>query len=228
MQRTSASVSAPEPPRGSVHERRWRPKHDRVRELARAGHVDRHERLVRLPEQERLHVRALELAADHVPGRLIMRRRCQMPPRGCAREALVERRPEARRRERRRAEHVLDLVVLGERAPVGVRVGAREPRQLLVGALDVEPHRQVAAVRERDVRERVGHAGTRARSRPSRPSSSSSISGFVWISVCPVEHESITVAGRAAAPRVAAPPPGTWRASSDDAPRGRPPPGTRR
>ena len=26
MKRTSASVSAPEPPRGSVHERRWRPK----------------------------------------------------------------------------------------------------------------------------------------------------------------------------------------------------------
>jgi hypothetical protein len=71
-------------------------------------------------------------------------------------EALLERRPEAGRRERRRAEDALDLVVVGERPAICVGVGARERRDLLARALEVHPHREVAAVREGDVRERVG------------------------------------------------------------------------
>src|ERR671921_2491555 len=91
-------------------------EHDRVRELAGAGHVDRHERLERLPEHERLHVRGLELAADDVPG-AHHAPPLPDPPARMLGEALVERRPEAGRCERRGAEDVLDLVVLGQHAP---------------------------------------------------------------------------------------------------------------
>ena len=51
---------------------------------------------------------------------------------------------------------MLDRVVVGDQPPVGVGVAAREPLELLAAALEIEPHRQLAAVGEGNVRERVG------------------------------------------------------------------------
>ena len=86
---------------------------------------------------------------------LIARRRSQTFPRGCSAQQLLDRRPEAERRELAGGEDVLDLVVLVEQPAVGVGVARGVARDLLDRALAVEPRGQVRAVRERDVRERV-------------------------------------------------------------------------
>src|SRR3954454_16504737 len=130
-QRTSASGTGAHPPPApaleEAHERvgqraraaaRQRPRppltaeDDRGGELAGAGKVDGHERLERLPEQARADVVGLELVADDVPGahHPLALPDPALPVLG---EPLVERRPEAGRRERRRAEDALDLVVVG-------------------------------------------------------------------------------------------------------------------
>ncbi len=148
-----------EPARASARDRPAPPlaaEDDRIRERAGAGGVDRHERLVRLPEHERLHVAAFELVPDHVPG-------AHHPPplpdvaAGVLAQPLLDTRAEAGRVERPRREDVLDLVVLGEHAPIGLAVGLRVARDLLDRAVEVHPRGELLPVRERDVGERVGH-----------------------------------------------------------------------
>ena len=127
---------------------------DRVGERPRAGGVERHERLERLPAHERPDVAALELVPDHVPGADRVAPQPD-PPTRMLEQHLLERRAEAGRRQASAAEDLLDLVVLGDHAPVGGRVGGREALDLLAGAVEVHPHRELLAVGEDDVRDRI-------------------------------------------------------------------------
>jgi hypothetical protein len=131
------------------------PEHDRVGHMPRARDVERHESLVRLPQHVGLHVRALELVADDVPDAHHVSTKPDSPAR-VLEQPLLQRGPEPGGRKCVRAEDVLDLVVLVDHPAIGVGVGAREARHLLVTALDVEPHREVFAVGERDVGVGVG------------------------------------------------------------------------
>ncbi len=131
--RVSASVSAPEPPRGTDQLRPWRPKMIEYALTPGAGGVHRHERLERLPDHERLDVAVLELAPDHVP----RGDRVAPQPDAAARvleQHLLERGAEAGRRDARPAEDALDLVVLGDQAAVRLGVArarsARSPSQV--------------------------------------------------------------------------------------------------
>ena len=96
----------------------------------------------------------LELAPDHVPGR----DRVAPQPDPSARvfeQHLLERGAEAGRRHARAAEDPLDLVVLADHAPVGLGVPLREASDLVAGAVEVEPHRELLSVREGHVPDRV-------------------------------------------------------------------------
>jgi hypothetical protein len=95
-------------------------------------------------------VAALELVPHHLPR---AQRVAALPYRI---EQLGERRPHPDRREAAAAERALHGVVGIEQAPVLRGVGGREARDLLHRALDVEPHGQPLAVREHDVRDRIG------------------------------------------------------------------------
>ncbi len=146
-----------ERPRAAARDRPAAPlptEDDRVGVDARAGGIERHECLEGLPDHERADVPVLELASDHVP----RRDRVAPQPDASARvveQHLLQRRAEARRRDACPTEDALDLVVLGDEAPVSLRIPPRESRQLLAGPVEVEPHRQLLAVRERDVSDRV-------------------------------------------------------------------------
>ena len=128
---------------------------DRVGVDPGARRVHRHERLERLPDQERLHMPVLELAPNHVP-----RRDCVAPqpdtPARVLEQHFLQRRAEPRRRHARASEDPLHLVVLGDEAPVGVGVPRREARDLLPCAFQVEPHRELLLVRERHMADGVG------------------------------------------------------------------------
>ena len=128
---------------------------DRVGVDAGACGVHGDERLERLPEHERLDVAILELAPDHVPRRDRVAAQPDAPAR-VLEQHLLERGPEAGRRHARAPEDALHLVVLGDEAPVRVGVRRREARDLLAGAVEVEPHRQLLPVREGDVPDGVG------------------------------------------------------------------------
>ena len=151
----SASVSAPDPPRGTDQLRPCRPKMIEYALTPEPGGVHGHERLERLPDHERLDVAVLELAPDHVPGRDRVAPQPD-PPARVLEQHFLERGAEARRRDARAAEDPLDLVVLADQAPVGLGVGPREARDLVACAVEVEPHRELLAVRKRHVPDRVG------------------------------------------------------------------------
>ena len=73
---------------------------------------------------------------ERPPRRSSPRAAASAPPPGRPLEHLLKARTEADRREALPREHVLDRVVLGKQPPVGLRVGAREARDLLAGALE--------------------------------------------------------------------------------------------
>ena len=128
---------------------------DRVRIDPRARRVHGHERLERLPDHECLDVAVLELAPDHVPRAERVAPEPD-PPARVLEQHFLERRAEPRRRDAGAAEDPLDLVVLADEAPVRLGVGPREARDLVACAVEVEPHRELLAVRKRHVGDRIG------------------------------------------------------------------------
>ena len=99
--------------------------------------------------------RVLELAPDHVPGADRVAAQPD-PPAGVLEQHLLQARPEPRRRVARAAVDQLDLVVLGHHPPVGLGVVLREARDLLAGALEVHPLRDLLSIRQGHVGHRVG------------------------------------------------------------------------
>ena len=131
---------------------RLSPRDDRVREQSRSRRVDGLRRLKGLPEHVALHVRVLVLPAHDVPG---AHGDAPKPLRLFAQQ-LVERRHVPDRIEPVTAERFADLGELLEPATVRSGVTWREARDLLTRALEVEPVRERLAVREDNVRDRVG------------------------------------------------------------------------
>ena len=129
---------------------------DRVRVDPRAGGVHGHERLERLPDHECLNVAVLELAPDHVPGAEIALRRSQMRPRGCSSSISSSDGPKPGGVTRARPKIPLTSSYSRDQAPVRLGVAAREARDLVAGPVEVEPHRELLAVRERHVPDRIG------------------------------------------------------------------------
>ena len=128
---------------------------DRVGVDSRARGVQRHQRLERLPDHERAHVALLELAPNHLPGRDRVAPQPD-PPAWMLEQQLLERGPEPGRCDSCATEDPLDLVVLRDQAPVRGGVPPREVADLVAGAIEVEPHRQLLAVRKCDVADRIG------------------------------------------------------------------------
>ncbi len=130
-------------------------EHERVRQRSGARLVERLKRLPRHPEHERLDVTVLELVPHHVPRAHRVDAQPPAPARQL-RQALLERGAEAHRGEAAGAVRALHGVVVREQPAVALGVARREARDLLAGAIEVEPHAHLLAVRERHVRHRIG------------------------------------------------------------------------